>query len=168
MRSAGGHSHAGPGGQEPHCGATEKVTGIVERLVPEELWELFQRVVPETPSRPRGGGRRRRGGREVLTAIVFVVTTGCTCQQLPSASFGPSGATAHQRFRSGAGVRLAPRLVLDELGARGELRLVPMRDRLSACSEACAEDRSGCCLRGQKRALLVAGPGCMKTVVAVM
>ncbi|THC47951.1 IS5/IS1182 family transposase, partial [Streptomyces sp. Akac8] len=26
--------------------------GIVERLVPDELWELFQRVVPEAPSRP--------------------------------------------------------------------------------------------------------------------
>jgi transposase len=30
----------------------------------------------------------------VLAAIVFVATSGCTWQQLPSASFGPSGATA--------------------------------------------------------------------------
>ncbi|WTC68795.1 hypothetical protein OG944_38550 (plasmid) [Streptomyces anulatus] len=34
------------------------MVGIVERLVPDELWELFQRVVPEVPSRPQGGGRR--------------------------------------------------------------------------------------------------------------
>jgi len=68
--------------------------GIVERLVPDELWELFQRVVPEAPSRPQGGGRRRHGDREVLAAIVFVATSGCTWQQLPSASFGPSGAPA--------------------------------------------------------------------------
>ncbi|PLW66605.1 IS5/IS1182 family transposase, partial [Streptomyces xinghaiensis] len=27
---------------------------MVERLVPDELWELFQRVVPEAPSRPQG------------------------------------------------------------------------------------------------------------------
>lgn len=27
------------------------LVGIVERLVPDELWELFQRVVPEDPSR---------------------------------------------------------------------------------------------------------------------
>ncbi|MFJ3088270.1 transposase [Streptomyces sp. NPDC086838] len=46
----------------------------------------------------RAGGRRRHGGRRVLAAIVFVVTSGCTWQQLPSASFGPSGATAHRRF----------------------------------------------------------------------
>ncbi|MEE1820667.1 IS5/IS1182 family transposase, partial [Streptomyces sp. BE20] len=32
---------------------------IVERLVPDELWELFQRVVPAAPTRPQGGGRRR-------------------------------------------------------------------------------------------------------------
>ncbi|MEV5816506.1 IS5 family transposase [Streptomyces mutabilis] len=98
---------------------------MVERLVPDELWELFQRVVPEAPSRPQGGGRRRRGDREVLAAIVFVATSGCTWQQqLPSASFGPSGGTAHRRFAEWTKVRVwakLHRLVLDELGARGEL-----------------------------------------------
>ncbi|MFC4508589.1 IS5/IS1182 family transposase, partial [Streptomyces vulcanius] len=29
---------------------------IVERLVPDELWELFARVVPPAPTRPQGGG----------------------------------------------------------------------------------------------------------------
>ncbi len=35
---------------------------MVERLVPDGLWELFQRVVPEAPTRlrsRRGPGRRR-------------------------------------------------------------------------------------------------------------
>ncbi len=77
--------------------------GIVEQLVPDELWELFQRVVPGAPSRPQGGGRRRHGDREVLAAIVFVVMSGCTWHQLPTASFGPSGATAHRRFCEWAG-----------------------------------------------------------------
>jgi transposase len=98
--------------------------GIVERLVPDELWELFQRVVPEAPVRPQGGGRRRHGDREVLAAIVFVATSGCTWQQLPSASFGPSGATAHRRFAEWTKGRVwakLHRLVLDELGSRGEL-----------------------------------------------
>ncbi|MFH8435463.1 IS5 family transposase [Streptomyces sp. NPDC018007] len=100
------------------------MVGIVERLVPDELWELFQRVVPEVPSRPQGGGRRRHGDREVLAAIVFVATSGCTWRQLPSASFGPSGATAHRRFSEWSKARVwakLHRLVLDELGARGEL-----------------------------------------------
>ncbi|MEU9859105.1 IS5/IS1182 family transposase, partial [Streptomyces sp. NPDC047974] len=31
-------------------------------MVPDELWELFRRVVPETVViRPQGGGRRRAG-----------------------------------------------------------------------------------------------------------
>ncbi len=100
------------------------MVGIVERLVPDELWELFQRVVPEAPSRPQGGGRRRHGDREVLAAIVFVATSGCTWQQLPTASFGPSGATAHRRFTEWTKARVwakLHRLVLDELGSRGQL-----------------------------------------------
>ncbi|MFE9413882.1 IS5 family transposase [Streptomyces sp. NPDC006704] len=100
------------------------MVGIVERLVPDELWELFQRVVPGAPSRPQGGGRRRHGDREVLAAIVFVATPGCTWPQLPSALFGPSGATAHRRFSEWSKARVwakLHRLVLDVLGARGEL-----------------------------------------------
>jgi transposase len=83
--------------------------GIVERLVPDELWELFERVVPPAPVRPQGGGRRRHGDREVLAAIVFVAT---------------SGPTAHRRFSEWSRARVwakLHRLVLDELGARGEL-----------------------------------------------
>ncbi|GAB3207064.1 hypothetical protein GCM10027294_12180 [Marinactinospora endophytica] len=70
---------------------------MAERLVPDELWELFQRVAPKTPTRPQGGGRRRHGDRQVLAAIIFVATSGCTRAQLPPV-FGPSGATAHRRF----------------------------------------------------------------------
>ena len=99
------------------------VVSIVERLVPDELWELFQQVVPEPPARPQGGGRRRYGDREVLAAIVFVATSGCTWQQLPSASFGPSGATVHRRFaewtKAGVWTELR-RLLRKELGIRGE------------------------------------------------
>ncbi len=61
------------------------------------------------------------GDREVLAAIVFVATSGCTWQQLP---FGPSGARAHWRFAGWSKARVGARLhrlVLDEPGARGEL-----------------------------------------------
>lgn len=66
---------------------------LVERMAPEDLWELLQRVVPPAPERPQGGGRRRRGDREVLAAIIFAATSGCTCNQLPP-DFGVSGVTA--------------------------------------------------------------------------
>jgi transposase len=91
--------------------------------VPDELWGLFERVVPPAPVRPQGGGRRRYGDREVLAAIIFVATSGCTWAQLPP-SFGPSGPTAHRRFSEWSKARVwarLHRLVLDELGARGEL-----------------------------------------------
>lgn len=87
--------------------------GIVERLVPDELWELFQRVVPEAPTRPQGGGRRRHGDREVLAAIVFVATSGCTWQQLPSASFGPSGPVDGDHLAGEHGVHAADAATLN-------------------------------------------------------
>ncbi|SCZ11761.1 Transposase DDE domain-containing protein [Streptomyces sp. 136MFCol5.1] len=111
------------------------VLTTVERLVPGGLWELFQRVVPPAPVRPQGGGRRRHGDREVLAAILFVATTGCAWQQLPPV-FGPPGPTAHRRFTEWSRARVRGklhRLVLDELGARGELdadRSAPLDRRL--------------------------------------
>jgi transposase len=95
----------------------------MERLVPEELWELFQRVVPQAPTRPQGGGRRRYGDREVLAAIVFVASTGCTWRQLPPV-FGASWQTVYRRFSEWSSARVwakLHRVILDELGAEGEL-----------------------------------------------
>ncbi|QIZ00665.1 hypothetical protein HEP87_51685 [Streptomyces sp. S1D4-11] len=42
---------------------------MVERLAPDGVREMFQRVVTKESTRPQGGGRRRYGEREVLTAI---------------------------------------------------------------------------------------------------
>ncbi|MEU6721001.1 IS5 family transposase [Nonomuraea sp. NPDC046802] len=92
-------------------------------MVPEKLWELFQQVVPPAPTRSQGGGRRRVDDRTVLAAIVYVATTGCAWRQLPPV-FGASWQTVHRRFTewSTAGVwAKVYRILLDELGARGEL-----------------------------------------------
>ncbi len=100
------------------------MTGLIERLVPDELWTLFRRVVPPTEViRPQGGGRRRAGDRECLAAIIFVATSGCTWRQLPPV-FGPAWPTVYRRFAQWSRDRVWARLhrvVLDELGARGEL-----------------------------------------------
>ncbi|MBE9372855.1 transposase [Saccharopolyspora sp. HNM0983] len=61
--------------------------------------------------------------RQLRTAIVFVLTSGCSWRQLPP-SFRVSVPTAHRRFpeRTQAGVwRYLHRAVLDELGSVGEL-----------------------------------------------
>jgi transposase len=92
---------------------------MVECLVPDELWELFQRVVPEAPTHPQNDGRRRHRDREVLAAA----TSGCTWAQFPPV-FGPSGPTVHRRFTEWTRARVwakLHRLVLDEPGARGEV-----------------------------------------------
>ncbi|MFJ9574769.1 IS5 family transposase [Streptomyces sp. NPDC101191] len=100
------------------------MTDLVERLVPDELWVLFRRVVPPTVViRPQGGGRRRASDREALAAIIFVATSGCTWRQLPPV-FGPAWPTVYRRFAQWSRDRVWARLyrvILDELGARGEL-----------------------------------------------
>ena len=59
----------------------------------------------------------------LMAAVIFVATTGCTGRQLPPV-FGPSGPTAHRRFTEWTAARVwakLHRLILDELGSRGEL-----------------------------------------------
>lgn len=70
------------------------------------------------------GWRPTAARREVLAAIVFAASSGYTWQYVPAASFGPSGAIAHRRFTEWSKARVwvkLHRLVLDELGSRGEL-----------------------------------------------
>lgn len=71
---------------------------MVERLVPDGLWEIFQTVAPEPPVRVQGGGRQRCDDRAILAAIIFVATSGGTWRQLPPV-FGASWQTVHRRLR---------------------------------------------------------------------
>jgi transposase len=96
---------------------------LAERLVPDELWELFQGIVPPKPARPQGGGRRRHDDRQVLAAIVFVATSGCTWRQLPPV-FDASWQTVYRRFAEWSAAQVWAelyRVAVDELGACGEL-----------------------------------------------
>ncbi|MFD6918445.1 IS5 family transposase [Streptomyces virginiae] len=80
-------------------------------------------VPPTQVIRPQGGGRRRAGDREVLAAIIFVATSGCTWRQSPPV-FGPAWQTVYRRFARWSRERVWARLhraILDEFGARGEL-----------------------------------------------
>ncbi|GAB3206401.1 hypothetical protein GCM10027294_08610 [Marinactinospora endophytica] len=89
---------------------------MAERLLPGELWVLFQRVWRlRTPC----GGRRGHGVHRVLAAAFSVATTGCTRARPPSVS-GPvvyRRLTEWIRTRVRAGLH---RFVLDGLGAYGE------------------------------------------------
>ncbi|WP_190232978.1 transposase [Streptomyces avicenniae] len=99
--------------------ARRGASGLVERLVPDELWSLFREVVPPTVvSRPQGGGRRRADDREVLAAIFLVASAGCTWRQLPP-GFGPCWPTVYRRYAEWSRAHVWPRLhqsVVDRMG----------------------------------------------------
>ncbi|WP_433236470.1 IS5 family transposase [Actinomadura nitritigenes] len=104
------------------------------RLVPDELWELAEPLIPDFTPRRQGGGTAAVADRAVFTAIVYVLTSRCAWRHLP-AEFGVSVPTAHRRFTAWTRAGLWPRLhrtVLDELGARGQV------DRASVIVDAVA------------------------------
>jgi transposase len=96
---------------------------LARRLVPDELWELAAPLIPQFNPRRQGGGTAPVEDRAVLTAIVYVLTSGCAWRHLPD-EFGVSVPTAHRRFTAWTRAGLWPRLhraVLNELGARGQV-----------------------------------------------
>ncbi|MFI0976319.1 transposase [Streptomyces sp. NPDC021093] len=70
---------------------------LAQRLVPDEMWAAVRPLLPALSPRPQGGGRAATDARRVMVAVVYVVTSGCSWQQLPS-SFGVSVPTAHRWF----------------------------------------------------------------------
>ena len=72
----------------------EKKTGIDDGWrIPEELWS---RIQPLLPPRPRVG-RPRRDDRQMMDGIFYVLRAGCQWKALPG-EFGPASA-AHDRFQ---------------------------------------------------------------------
>ncbi|MEU8310759.1 transposase [Actinomadura sp. NPDC048955] len=65
--------------------------------LPDELWEIAEPLMPGFSPRPQGGGTASLDERLVFTAIVYVLTSGCTWRQLPG-EFGVTRSTAHRRF----------------------------------------------------------------------
>jgi transposase len=94
---------------------------LSQRLVPDELWELVEPLLPKFTPRAQGGGIAAVDQRAVFTAVVYVLTSGCAWRMLPP-TFGVTVPTAHRRFtlwtKTGVWRRLH-RVMLDELGSRG-------------------------------------------------
>jgi transposase len=95
---------------------------MVLTWAPDDLWEIAGPLIPPSPRRAQGGGRRRVDDRAVLAAIVYVTQAGCSWWKLPGALFGVSRATAHRRFaewtRAGLWERMH-QVILDRLGSGG-------------------------------------------------
>jgi transposase len=88
-----------------------------KQLVPDELWQRIEPLLPPEPPKPKGG-RPRVPDRSALKGIVFVLKTGIPWEDLPQ-EMGCSGMTCWRRLRdwqeAGVWQRLH-RVLLDELG----------------------------------------------------
>src|SRR5215218_1132134 len=67
-------------------------------LVPDDLWEAIEPLLPQEPPKPKGG-RPRVPDRAVLGGIVFVLRTGCPWRLLPKELRCGSGTTCWRRLR---------------------------------------------------------------------
>jgi transposase len=87
-------------------------------LVPDELWEIIQPLLPEERPRPKGG-RPPVANRDVVRGIIFVLRSGIPWAMLPPELGCGSGVTCWRRVRdwNNCGVwRQLHRLRLDRLG----------------------------------------------------
>lgn len=98
---------------------------MIEDLVPDALWEQVAPLLPSPkPRRYRYPGRRPREDRAALAGIVFVLKTGITWSQLPTALVGCSGVTCWRRLRDWTEAGVWPalhELLLAQLRASGQL-----------------------------------------------
>jgi transposase len=83
-------------------------------LVPDDLWEAIEPLLPKEPTKPKGG-RPRVPDRAALGGIIFALRTGCPWRLLPRELGCGSGTTCWPRLRDchAAGVweRLHERLL---------------------------------------------------------
>ncbi len=94
-----------------------------KHLVPDELWEMVEPLLPPEPPKPTGG-RPRVPDRACLSGIIFVLKSGIPWELLPQELGCGSGMTCWRRLRdwqqAGVWNRLH-RMLLDELGQADQI-----------------------------------------------
>jgi len=71
---------------------------MAKPLLPDELWEIIEPILPPPPPRPKGG-RPPVEGRKALTGILFVLETGIAWEDLPAEMGCGCGMTCWRRLR---------------------------------------------------------------------
>jgi transposase len=93
-------------------------------LVPDELWEVVEPLIPKVERRYRYPGRKRVPDRQVLTGILFVLKTGIPWESLPQEMGCGSGVTCWRRLREWQEQGVWQKLhevLLAKLNAAGEI-----------------------------------------------
>jgi transposase len=101
------------------------MTTLADHLLPDQLWQRVQPLLPAPPSHARGGAPRTVPDRACMAAIVFMARTSTPWALLPVGEFGcGSVTTCWRRFAEWAHAGVFERLhevLLDELGEAGAL-----------------------------------------------
>jgi transposase len=112
------------------------MTILADHLLPDQLWQRVQPLLPAPPSHARGGAPRTVPDRASMATIVFMARTSTPWALLPVGEFGcGSVTTCWRRFAEWAYAGVFGRLyevLLDELGAAGAL------DRSRVCVDSFA------------------------------
>jgi transposase len=96
------------------------MTTLADRLLPDQLWQRIQPLLPPPPSHARGGAPRTVSDRACMAAIIFMARTSTPWALLPVDEFGCGSVTScWRRFAEWAAAGVFERLqedLLNELG----------------------------------------------------
>ena len=98
---------------------------MAKPLLPDELWEIIEPLLPPHPPHPKGG-RPPLDDRKALTGILFVNRTGIPWQALPTEMKCGSGSTCWRRFSEWTRLAVWSQLhalLLTALGKAGAINL---------------------------------------------
>jgi transposase len=98
---------------------------MAAELLPDELWNEVQPLLPPHPPQPRGG-RPYADDRLCLRGLLFILRAGLAYQLLPREVFGVSGSTCWRRLRDWTVTGVWPQLhrrLLNHLGRLGQIDL---------------------------------------------
>lgn len=99
---------------------------MATELLPDELWQEIESLLPPPPPRSAKGGRPPADNRSALRGILFVTRTGIPWQMLPTEVFGVSGSSCWRRLRDWTLLGIWPELqrrLLNRLGKAGGVNL---------------------------------------------